>query len=34
MPELEWEWGYTLAWGSMLATATAMVIWFRHKKWL
>ena len=34
MPELEWHWGYFFIWGIMLATAIAMLIYFRRKKWL
>ncbi|MBA2777742.1 magnesium/cobalt transporter CorA [Billgrantia kenyensis] len=33
MPELGWYWGYPLVWGAMIATAIAMVIWFKRKRW-
>jgi magnesium transporter len=34
MPELEWTWGYALAWCVMIAVAIVMVIFFKKKKWL
>jgi magnesium transporter len=34
MPELEWPWGYGLAWGAMAAIAVAMLAFFRKKRWL
>ena len=34
MPELEWTWGYALAWCVMLAVVMVMVIFFKRKKWL
>jgi magnesium transporter len=34
MPELHWHYGYFFAVGLMLMVATAMVMWFRHKRWL
>jgi magnesium transporter len=34
MPELEWTWGYALAWCVMIAVVIVMVTFFRRKKWL
>ncbi|WP_394850739.1 magnesium/cobalt transporter CorA [Pendulispora brunnea] len=34
MPELKWHYGYAFAICSMAAVAIAIVLWFRHKKWL
>ena len=34
LPELEWWWGYPLFWLICLATAGAMVAWFRRRSWL
>lgn len=34
MPELTWPWGYPAVWLVMLATAAAMLAFFRRKKWL
>lgn len=34
MPELKWQYGYPAVWGIMSATAIAMLIYFRRKKWL
>jgi len=34
MPELEWQWGYPMAWCIMVAVAGAMVLYFKRKKWL
>lgn len=34
MPELQWEWGYAMAWGLMLSTATGLFIYFKRRKWL
>ncbi len=33
MPELEWRWGYAMAWGLLLAIAGGMLLYFRRKKW-
>lgn len=33
MPELEWEYGYPLVWGIMIALMVAMAGYFRYKKW-
>jgi magnesium transporter len=34
MPELEWRWGYGIAWLAFVVIAVIMVIYFRRKKWL
>jgi len=34
MPELEWRYGYLLAWVIMLIIAGAMFLFFRRKKWM
>lgn len=34
MPELEWPWGYPMAWAVMLFTAVLMLGFFKLKKWL
>jgi magnesium transporter len=34
MPELDWYWGYPLAWGLMVMVAVGMLLYFRRKKWL
>ena len=34
LPELHWRWGYFALWGVMLATAGAMLVFFRRKRWL
>ena len=33
MPELEWRWGYFIAWGIMLFVALLMLFYFKRKKW-
>lgn len=33
MPELNWPFGYALAWGIMATVAIGLVIFFKHKKW-
>lgn len=33
MPELDWEWGYPLAWLAMLGVAVGMMVYFKLKKW-
>lgn len=33
MPELDWHWGYGLAWVVMVAIAVAMIVFFKRKKW-
>jgi len=34
MPELEWRWGYFMAWLVMIAMATSLYAYFKRKKWL
>ena len=34
MPELEWEHGYLLAWGVLVAATAAIYFWFRRKGWM
>ena len=34
MPELEWPFGYALAWFIIIAIAVAMLFFFKRKKWL
>ena len=34
MPELKWEWGYSLVLGVMVAIAIAMLGFFKRKKWI
>lgn len=34
MPELEWQYGYFLIWGIMIAITVSMLVFFRRKKWL
>jgi len=33
MPELKWRYGYLFFWGIIVAVATAMLAYFRRKKW-
>jgi magnesium transporter len=33
MPELEWEYGYPLAWLVMIAIGVGMFFYFKRKKW-
>jgi magnesium transporter len=33
MPELEWRWGYFMAWGLMVAIFVSLILYFKHKKW-
>ena len=33
-PELEWQNGYFILWGLMIAMALVMVVYFRRKRWL
>ena len=33
MPELNWAWGYPLAWLAIIASAVLPVIWFRWAGW-
>jgi magnesium transporter len=34
MPELEWRWGYFMAWGVMLVIAVLLLSFFKKRKWL
>lgn len=34
MPELEWPWGYGVAWLIMVAIAISMICFFKRKSWL
>jgi magnesium transporter len=34
MPELEWRWGYFIAWAIMIVIGFVMVLYFKRKKWL
>jgi magnesium transporter len=34
MPELDWVWGYPGAIGLMIAVATGILLWFRHRGWI
>ena len=34
MPELQWEYGYFIAWGVMLFVAILLLIYFKRKRWL
>jgi magnesium transporter len=34
MPELKWRWSYPTLWAILLAIFTAMLLWFKRKKWL
>ncbi len=34
MPELQWRWGYPMVWVCSLVISTAMIIYFKVKKWL
>ena len=34
MPELQWEYGYYMVWGVMIALFIGMLIYFRNKRWL
>jgi magnesium transporter len=34
MPELEWEYGYYLTWGVMLAVVVGLLLYFRRRGWL
>ncbi|AWN22299.1 magnesium transporter [Deinococcus irradiatisoli] len=33
MPELQWRYGYALAWGSFLLTAALMALYFKRRGW-
>ena len=34
MPELEWRWGYPIAWGFMVVIVLSLVSYFKRKRWL
>jgi len=34
MPELQWKYGYFIAWGIMLAVVILLLFYFRRKRWL
>ncbi len=34
MPELKWKWAYPALWGTFLAVAIVLLVYFRRKKWL
>ena len=34
MPELEWTYGYPMAFGLMVLSAVIPLIWFKRKRWL
>lgn len=34
MPELEWRWGYFMAWGVMLVIVLLLLSFFKKRKWL
>jgi len=34
MPELDWEYGYVVAWGIMLLVVLGLIAFFRKKKWI
>lgn len=34
MPELDWVWGYPAVIGLMIAVATGIALWFRHRGWI
>lgn len=34
MPELHWRYGYVFAWGLMIVTALAMLVYFQRKGWI
>ena len=33
MPEFNWQWGYPMVWGIIIASSLAMLFYFRRKKW-
>ena len=33
MPELDWHYGYAMAWGVMLVIALFVFLYFKRKKW-
>jgi len=34
MPELNWRWGYLMVWIIFIVIATAMILFFRRRRWL
>lgn len=34
MPELEWRWGYPVAWAVMIVIVLSLVSYFKRKRWL
>ena len=34
MPELKWHWAYPALWGVLILIFSAMILWFKRKKWL
>ena len=34
MPELGWRWGYPAVWVAIVASAGAMLLYFRRKGWM
>lgn len=34
MPELKWHWAYPALWVLLIAIFSAMIIWFKRRKWL
>lgn len=34
MPELEWKYGYAFAWGTMIAVAVTLLMYFKRRDWL
>jgi magnesium transporter len=34
MPELDWRWGYAMAWAVMAVIAAGLLIYFKRRKWL
>lgn len=34
MPELKWQWSYPVLWGVFIVITTALLIYFKKKKWL
>ncbi|MBU6424925.1 MAG: magnesium transporter CorA family protein [Rhodospirillales bacterium] len=34
IPELSWKFGYAYAWGAMILSAVAPLVWFRKKGWI
>src|SRR5580698_10607822 len=34
MPELNWEWGYAMAWIAIIASGLAPLVWFKLRGWI